>query len=72
VRGTSGARGYRARGSIRVAELTKDDIWTDDAALRAYSYGNLSSYRAGPGHYGVHLDVHRRRCRARAVADMPG
>jgi hypothetical protein len=25
-------------------DLTEDDVWTDDAALRAFSYDNLSTY----------------------------
>jgi Domain of unknown function (DUF4111) len=31
----------------RGAALSDDDVWTDDAALRAYSHGNLTSYWAG-------------------------
>jgi hypothetical protein len=30
--------------TVRGPDLTEDDVWTDDAALRAFSYDNLSSY----------------------------
>lgn len=33
--------------TVRGPALTEQDVWTDDAALRAYSHGNLSSYWAG-------------------------
>jgi hypothetical protein len=33
--------------TIRGPELTEADVWTDDAALRAFSHGNLSSYWQG-------------------------
>ncbi len=32
---------------IRGPVLTAGDVWTDDAALRAYSHGNLTSYWSG-------------------------
>lgn len=33
--------------SVRGPALSEQDVWTDDAALRAFSYGNLGSYWAG-------------------------
>lgn len=33
--------------AIRGPELTTRDVWTDDAALRAYSHANLTAYWAG-------------------------
>jgi hypothetical protein len=30
--------------AIRGGELSDDNVWTDDAALRAYSHANLTSY----------------------------
>lgn len=33
--------------AIRGPALTTAEVWTDDATLRAYSHGNLASYRAG-------------------------
>jgi Domain of unknown function (DUF4111) len=32
--------------TVRGPALSKDDLWTDDAVLRAFSYDNLSSYWA--------------------------
>ena len=37
----------RHRIVIRGPVLTGEDVWTDDAALRAYSHGNLTSYWSG-------------------------
>jgi hypothetical protein len=33
--------------SVRGPDLTEQDVWTDDAALRAFSHDNLGSYWAG-------------------------
>jgi len=33
--------------TVRGPALSERDVWTDDAALRAFSHGNLSSYWAG-------------------------
>ena len=33
--------------TVRGPELSEQDVWTDDAALRAFSHGNLGSYWAG-------------------------
>ncbi|GAA3377360.1 hypothetical protein GCM10020367_52740 [Streptomyces sannanensis] len=35
--------GVKVRGPV----LTESEVWTDDAALRAFSHGNLSSYWSG-------------------------
>jgi hypothetical protein len=33
--------------TVRGPDLTEQDVWTDDAALRAFSHDNLGSYWAG-------------------------